>query len=834
MPTIILKKKAEVLAEFAMPETSAFCHIGSGSANDVVVADKAVSMQHLHIERRGAQYFVCDLKSAYGTFLNGIRINSATAIHDGDAIGLGDHTVLFRLAEQLPLQSQNHVDGKNSERVVEVRVAGNAVPVPQDFEAVAEPSDVERLRRLQTEAENEVEVDSLEKELAEVIEQTTPEPEAATTAGSAKKSPYYLLVVHGPYLGKKFQLNLGETKIGRDARLNDIVIRETRSGEVDPSVSRRHATIAYRQNNFYLSDKRSKSRTYLNQGRLAENDEAVMSPGDEVEIVSDRQSTIFRFVAESNWDFSMPRRAGAWWLRFRSQALALGCLLISILGTALGIYAWYNHSIAADAPATIELAHQLFAKAGTGGEDEPATPQNTRAAFAPLPTLLHLNGDTYTDLAFLHAEGTLSVLNGKTRRRLWQFDAMTLDRNYPAVAADLNGNRKADLVALTADGRLVAIDGWHGAEIWTSPLLAHELIGPPVVGNFDSDGRPDVAVVGVQGKLIIGYARRQDPEWVEIDTGLIVQAPLACVDLDGDGVDEILVGTERGLVLIYDGSERRLRGSVNINLSLNKLRGRFDESNQIRHPVSAADCNGDGHPDLVVSSRQGNLVCLDLGMASAGNGIKTRELWWANLATPDDSLNEYSYPFALGDIDGNGFADVVAADARGTISAFRGIAREGQQQTPLWRVEGNPLIQTPILFDFDHDGCMEVVAADSNGWVKILDGKSGGLRCQAREAMVAPREAPLLADLDDQAAADLVVVSAEGNVHAFQSNRRIPAGSLIWAQRFGGARHLSICALAQFPTQLWTASWIACLVAVAGINIWNGWIRLRRRRFAKS
>jgi hypothetical protein len=226
MPRIILKKKAEVLAEFGWPESNQTCSIGSGSGNDVVVADKTVSFSHLQIERRGPRHFVRDLKSAYGTFVNGIKINALTEISDGDAISVGEHTLLFRDAPPAPHAMQDHADSRIGSRNEKTDTAPHSGPghfqndSVQEFDAgVPEASDIERLRPLRP--EQEFELDNLEKELADVIEQAAPErnsgPEAATAA--AQKSPYYLLAIHGPYLGKKFQLNFGETKIGRDARL---------------------------------------------------------------------------------------------------------------------------------------------------------------------------------------------------------------------------------------------------------------------------------------------------------------------------------------------------------------------------------------------------------------------------------------------------------------------------------------------------------------------------------------------------------------------------------------------------------------------------------------
>ena len=128
---------------------------------------------------------------------------------------------------------------------------------------------------------------------------------------------------------------------------------------------------------------------------------------------------------------------------------------------------------------------------------------------------------------------------------------------------------------------------------------------------------------------------------------------------------------------------------------------------------------------------------------------------------------------------------------------------------------------------------MEVVAAESKGWIKILSGKTGDIMWQEREAIVVPREAPLLADLSNKAAVDILMVGADGSVHTFRSNRRVPAGTIIWGQRYGGPANLSLLTATHFPAGAWTVLLAGSVIAVAAVNVANFWLRQRRRRFAK-
>ncbi len=69
--------------------------IGRNAGNDLVIVDPEVSRRHAHILRREGQFTVEDLGSTNGTFVNGARVSTETALRDGDTIDLAD-TVRLR------------------------------------------------------------------------------------------------------------------------------------------------------------------------------------------------------------------------------------------------------------------------------------------------------------------------------------------------------------------------------------------------------------------------------------------------------------------------------------------------------------------------------------------------------------------------------------------------------------------------------------------------------------------------------------------------------------------------------------------------------------------
>jgi hypothetical protein len=80
--------------------TGATAIIGRVSLADVVVNDEHVSRRHCRIDFDGSTYFVTDMRSTNGTYLNGTRINGRARLDLGDTLGLGKHvTLVFAIAK---------------------------------------------------------------------------------------------------------------------------------------------------------------------------------------------------------------------------------------------------------------------------------------------------------------------------------------------------------------------------------------------------------------------------------------------------------------------------------------------------------------------------------------------------------------------------------------------------------------------------------------------------------------------------------------------------------------------------------------------------------------
>lgn len=150
----------------------------------------------------------------------------------------------------------------------------------------------------------------LEPDLPPPLEPTvpsTPSPAAVTTPVSAssrgtddmERTVFVrrigkLVAIAGPLAGQSWDLKSGETRIGRESGQNDIVIRFDAQGNVDNSVSRRHASVHVVGDRVYVEDAGSAAGTYANGTAVPARQRVELNPNDVIEIRSSRESTMLR------------------------------------------------------------------------------------------------------------------------------------------------------------------------------------------------------------------------------------------------------------------------------------------------------------------------------------------------------------------------------------------------------------------------------------------------------------------------------------------------------------------------------------------------------------
>lgn len=92
------------------------CKIGRSRSNDVVLDDPGVSPEHARIYREKDGYFICDMKSGSGTFIQGFRLPAMHKIklQQGTVVNIGRHHLrLENDAAQTDNINLNEIDDSN-------------------------------------------------------------------------------------------------------------------------------------------------------------------------------------------------------------------------------------------------------------------------------------------------------------------------------------------------------------------------------------------------------------------------------------------------------------------------------------------------------------------------------------------------------------------------------------------------------------------------------------------------------------------------------------------------------------------------------------------------
>jgi NADH:ubiquinone reductase (H+-translocating) len=214
--------------------------LGRGPDNHVVVADPRASRRHALIQREGDAYWLDDLESQNGTWLNGTRVTERAALESGDEIRIGRTRFVFEIGQT---SSGTARTGKGS---VTEMIRG--LDVGQGEPKVGQVTGV---------------IEGLDKP------KHTPEPpeeslESAAPGRSATEvSPDFraqLEAISGPTAGETFEVGSEEITIGRSP--------ENKIRLFDERVSRQHAKIEPRDGAYWLTDLGSRNGTYVNQARL--------------------------------------------------------------------------------------------------------------------------------------------------------------------------------------------------------------------------------------------------------------------------------------------------------------------------------------------------------------------------------------------------------------------------------------------------------------------------------------------------------------------------------------------------------------------------------------
>ena len=236
-------------------------------------------------------------------------------------------------------------------------------------------------------------------------------------------------------------------------------------------------------------------------------------------------------------------------------------------------------------------------------------------------------------------------------------------------------------------------------------------------GDFDADGDDDLAIgVPVEGDAGAIYVILGSPfglifaDSVYWEPGALGQVPeagdrlgsaLAAADFDGDGHDDLAIGdpgedlgagnliVDAGSISVAYGSPAGFDLSLTDNFTQGTLYSDPDADqadDQLGWALAAGDFDGDGYADLVaghpgervLGHAGAGAAAIVMGAASAGIGARVGTLAAGVDGVPGflQAGQAFASALAVGDFDGDGYADVAAGAPRFNVGTFADVGTE--------------------------------------------------------------------------------------------------------------------------------------------------------------
>jgi hypothetical protein len=271
---------------------------------------------------------------------------------------------------------------------------------------------------------------------------------------------------------------------------------------------------------------------------------------------------------------------------------------------------------------------------------------------------------------------------------------------------DVSGDGAPDLVAWYSGAALVN-DGAGWLERRDDVVSVG--LYPLALGDLDGDGHLDVVGMSAaaDGSPVVFLRNLGDGSFAPPQTIASGAGAIALGDVDGDGRLDVVVGTaaDRTVVVLRQGPDGTFAGAAW------EFAGAADAATVAA--IRLADLDGDGRLDLLVLSQgawSSNLCAGD----NLAVRLSTGDGEFGPLATY--RLGQVSRPIAVGDLDGDGTADVARLEDDGTLSLFFSDGR-GALGAPvaysfadlprsyLFNLACNPV----AIADVDADGRLDVV-----------------------------------------------------------------------------------------------------------------------------